>query len=429
MLGAIRLLQVDDDPGFAELTATFLEQEDEAFEVTWEPTAAEALDRVGTATFDCIVSDYEMPGQNGLELLDKIRQQYPDLPFVLFTGKGSEEVASDAISAGVTDYLQKARGPDQFAVLANRVRNAVERWHAQREAQRTQTVIDALTEQSNELILVINGESIIQFASEASETIFGYPPEQLKGRSMTDLMPERYRVVHNQSMARYLETNRQSISWRSVDFVGLHRAGHEIPVSVSFSEFEDEGELRFVGTIRDIEERWVRERERQEWLEFFQRIYQLTTNRELTFEEKLDHLLAAGSEHLNLPYGFLTRIETTNGTEQGTQTITRAYGNHDAIEVGTSCSLSESYCRQTIINDGFLTVPDAVASGWAEDPAYKRFDLGSYIGASVEVHDELYGTLCFASHTPCRDTFSETEESFVQLVAKWAGYEMERQRL
>jgi PAS domain S-box-containing protein len=426
MSDAIRLLQVDDDPGFAELTATFLEQEHEAFDVVWVSTAAEALEQMRSVTIDCVVSDYEMPGQNGLEFLQEVRNQHPNLPFILFTGKGSEEVASDAISTGVTDYLQKARGAEQFAVLANRVRNAVERWRAQREAARTQTVIDALTDQSNELILVIDEKSVIQFASEASKTIFGYPQEQLTGMSLTDLMPERYRAVHLESLARYLETSEQAMPCQSADFVGLHRAGHEMPVSVSFSQFEDEGDVQFVGTIRDIEERWVRERERQEWLEFFQQIYQLTTNRKLTFEAKLDQLLAAGSEHLNLPYGFLTRIEMANGSEQGTQTITRAHGDHKLIDVGTSCSLSESYCRQTIINDGFLTVSDAVASGWAEDPAYERFELGSYIGASVEVNDNLYGTLCFASRAPCRDAFTETEESFVKLVAKWIGYEMER---
>jgi DNA-binding NarL/FixJ family response regulator len=74
-----------------------------------------------------------MPGMDGIEFLQAVREEFPDLPFILFTGKGSEAVASEAISAGVTDYLQKDTGTNQYTVLTNRVRNAVKRREAERE--------------------------------------------------------------------------------------------------------------------------------------------------------------------------------------------------------------------------------------------------------------------------------------------------------
>jgi PAS domain S-box-containing protein len=123
----IRVLLVDDDEAFADLTADYLRRETDDFEVTTRPAAAPALDYLGDADVDCVVSDHDMPEKVGLELLDAVRDDHPDLPFVLFTGKGSEEIASDAISAGVTDYLQKGGGTDKYAVLANTVRNAVEK--------------------------------------------------------------------------------------------------------------------------------------------------------------------------------------------------------------------------------------------------------------------------------------------------------------
>ncbi|MFB6184190.1 MAG: GAF domain-containing protein [Haloarculaceae archaeon] len=131
---AIRVLHVDDDPGFAELTVDALENEDDGFEVETVRHASDGLARLEETTYDCIVSDYQMPGRNGIEFLDAVREEYPDVPFVLFTGKGSEEVASEAISAGATDYLQKRGGTEQYELLANRVRNAVEQYRATRRA-------------------------------------------------------------------------------------------------------------------------------------------------------------------------------------------------------------------------------------------------------------------------------------------------------
>lgn len=131
---SIRVLHVDDEPDFAELAATFVEREDDRFDIQTATSASEGLDSLASDDFDCVVSDYNMPAQNGIEFLEDVRADYPDLPFILFTGKGSEEVASDAISAGVTDYLQKGSGFEQYELLANRVLNAVEQYRSKQRA-------------------------------------------------------------------------------------------------------------------------------------------------------------------------------------------------------------------------------------------------------------------------------------------------------
>ncbi|MFC6873966.1 hybrid sensor histidine kinase/response regulator [Halobellus marinus] len=133
MAESIRVLHVDDDSSIGELTATLLEREDERIEVQTAASTDEGLAIAAEQSIDCIVSDYEMLGRSGLDFLEAVREDQPDLPFILYTGKGSEEVASDAISAGVTDYLQKGVGADQYALLANRIRNAVEGY---RDSQR-----------------------------------------------------------------------------------------------------------------------------------------------------------------------------------------------------------------------------------------------------------------------------------------------------
>jgi PAS domain S-box-containing protein len=137
----IRVLHVDDDLSLLELTGEFLEREDNRLVLETATSAGEGLDQIGDRPPDCIVSDYDMPGKNGIEFLQAVRETYPDLPFILFTGKGSESVASDAIAAGVTDYLQKGPGTEQYGLLANRITNAVQAQRATQEATRQEELM------------------------------------------------------------------------------------------------------------------------------------------------------------------------------------------------------------------------------------------------------------------------------------------------
>ena len=144
----IRVLHVDEEPDFADMAATLLEREAERFSIETATSATEGLDRLTESTFDCIVSGYDMPRRNGIAFLERVRETYPELPFVLFTGKGSEEIASEAISTGVTDYLQKGTGPERYELLANRIINAVDAYRsrqlAQERTRRLETLISNL---------------------------------------------------------------------------------------------------------------------------------------------------------------------------------------------------------------------------------------------------------------------------------------------
>ena len=86
---AIRVLHVDDDPAFVDMVATFLEREDDRIDVVTATSGTDGLTILDERAVDCIVSDYDVPGLNGIEFLERVRQEYGDLPFVLFTGKGT----------------------------------------------------------------------------------------------------------------------------------------------------------------------------------------------------------------------------------------------------------------------------------------------------------------------------------------------------
>jgi len=156
-------------------------------------------------------------------------------------------------------------------------------------------------------------------------------------------------------------------------------------------------------------------------------LYEVTTDRDSTFEEKIAQLLERGCEYLELPVGYLTRLEIDDEhTPSGTQTVVQSHGDHELLEPGETCPLSEAYCHKTIQTDGLLAVEDATGAGMADGPAHERFGLDCYIGGNVLVDGQLYGTLCFASTTPHDGGFSELDRTVVRMMAEWVSYELER---
>ncbi len=251
----IHVLHVDDEPDFAGMAAEFIRRQDERFDVETATSASKALERLRSNNIHCIVSDFDMPGQNGIEFLEAVRTENPNLPFILYTGKGSEEVASDAISAGVTDYLQKETGTGQYEILANRISNAVERYRFEAAAERTRAQFQAIAEHSADTIVIIDAGGEVQFVNPAIKVQLGYDPDEVEGAQLTEIVPERLQDRHIDRFTRYLATGERTVDWSNVEFPGQHKDGSEVPLSISYSEFEQDGERRFIGILRDISER------------------------------------------------------------------------------------------------------------------------------------------------------------------------------
>ena len=183
MTDDIHVLHVDDDVAFSDMVATFLEREDDRISVETVHTADHALDQLDTVQFDCVVSDYDMPGTNGIEFLRAVRQDASDLPFILYTGKGSEEVASEAIAAGVTGYFQKENGTSQYALLANRISNAVETFQARQELdERTRQLETLFSNLPGMVYRCLNepGWPKETVEGEAVEPMTGYTPDMME---------------------------------------------------------------------------------------------------------------------------------------------------------------------------------------------------------------------------------------------------------
>jgi PAS domain S-box-containing protein len=263
----VEILHVDDDPQFVDLTKTCLEREVEWFSVTTATSVEEGHEILDTQDIHCIVSDYDMPGSTGIEFLTQVRECHTDLPFILYTGKGSEEVASDAITAGVTDYLQKGSGTSQYTILANRIENAVAQRRAEAEVEQTRQQLAEVTENVTDCIWLFDRDwEEILFVS-GYEQVYNRPVENLEQnpRDFLSVTKEEDRPLVRQQMAELSSGEKIDVEYRLAD---------EDPtwVWVKGSPITDEDGtvVRVAGFSRDVTERKAQEREFERLSERYQ---------------------------------------------------------------------------------------------------------------------------------------------------------------
>lgn len=249
----ISVLHVDDEGTFLEMAADRLERKDDRFVVTTATSATDGLEHLADGQVDCVLSDYDMPGMDGLAFLKAVRDRHPALPFILLTGRGSEEVASKAISAGVTDYLQKGGGEDQYSLLANRIRNAVAGDRAQQERPRHLKAIET----AQEGISILDPEGQFIYVNESFATLYGYEPAELLGADWELLYPSAD-VAEIREEA--IPEARQHGFWRG-ESVGIRADGDTFIGDHTLSTTEEGG---FVCTVRDITDQTERRRELRE---------------------------------------------------------------------------------------------------------------------------------------------------------------------
>ncbi|MFA4859662.1 PAS domain S-box protein [Methanoregula sp.] len=178
----ITLLYVDDEPELLELGKVFLERSGD-FSVSVASSAAEGLDLLSRQAFDAIISDYQMPVMDGIDFLKQVRTTYNGIPFILFTGRGREEVVIEAINNGADFYLQKGGDPKaQFAELRHKLLIALDRRRAvdalRNSEQRLADIINFLPDAT----FAINTDGEVIAWNKAFEEMSGIPAESMIGK-------------------------------------------------------------------------------------------------------------------------------------------------------------------------------------------------------------------------------------------------------
>ncbi|WP_416838448.1 PAS domain S-box protein [Haloferax sp. DFSO52] len=252
----ISVLLVGGEPGIAAVASEVLAAHP-SIETEVVATPAEAFARIDFSNVDCLVSEQAFSNTTGIDFLRDVRDSHPNLPFILFTRHGSEAVASDAISAGVTDYLRNDLSAETFDVLAHRIVEAVSAARTSRTRDQLFQWYEAIVEESHVGLYVVRNGRIV-FANDYLLTLLGYELTDVIGHRIVDFVAEHDRQVVEERVAPQTDGGVESMTY-TVDIINEH--GHPVTLELTSRRVTVGDETVNVGAATDVTARLASERE------------------------------------------------------------------------------------------------------------------------------------------------------------------------
>ena len=185
---AISVLHVDDDASILNVTKMILNMEGN-FKIESASSVDEALKKLEDKKYDVVVSDFEMPQKNGLDFLKELRGKNNHVPFILFTGKGREEVAVLALNIGADGYYNKHGSPETvYGELAHGIKKAAQRKKAEDALHISEEKFSkAFKNGPNAVTITRLSDGKIIEANDSIVNLLGYVPEEIFGRTTLEL--------------------------------------------------------------------------------------------------------------------------------------------------------------------------------------------------------------------------------------------------
>ena len=195
MNAPIRVLVVDDAIDYAEMVVELI-RSSEAWagaSMAVAGTYDNAVRALTAESYDIAFVDYWLGARDGLALLREVRARGVDTPIIILTAYGAEDVAVQAMKAGAADYLAKTQV--SVEALDRGIRHALalraeerQRHHAEHALRASEERFRALVENSSDVLILIDAEGRVQYASPSSAPPLGWTPDQVRGRSIFDFV-------------------------------------------------------------------------------------------------------------------------------------------------------------------------------------------------------------------------------------------------
>jgi PAS domain S-box-containing protein len=259
----IAVLYVDEEAGMRDVAQLYLQRSGDMI-VDTVPSGIHALESVTNRRYDVIVSDYHMPGLNGIELLKRLRGTGDKTPFILFTGRGREEVVIEALNNGASFYLQKGGNPKaQFAELQHMIEQAVERRRIEASLRLTQYSVDCASDE----VFWFDPAGKFIYVNDAACYSLGYSRDELLKMSVHDIDPNYPQSLWADRICQLREKGSVTIESRH-----KKKDGTTFPVEITCNYFTLNGTEYIFAFSRDITTRKQAEEALQESERFFRTV-------------------------------------------------------------------------------------------------------------------------------------------------------------
>ncbi len=245
----IQVLHVDDDMAQLDIAKQILIDLNSNLAVESVTTVEEAFTKLSANSYDIILSDYEMPQKNGLDFLRELRKQKINIPFILFTGKGREEVAIQALNLGADGYYNKQGSPETvYGELIHGIETIYERRQIKQALEESERRYSALMEQATVAIFVHDTKGRIIDVNQRACKNLGYSKEEIVSMTITDI---------DNTAVEKIALWPKVLSGETFTFESINKRkdGSIFHVEVSIGPIKIGKETLVMGLLRDITER------------------------------------------------------------------------------------------------------------------------------------------------------------------------------
>ena len=295
------------------------------------------------------------------------------------------------------------------------------------ELERSETILRNI----HDIVCTVDRDGVVQFSNAAADRrITGDDGGQLEGRRLTDVIGRRVSEADTERFSKAIESS----------FDRLEGDGGVAELYDSDLQFEFDtgdgtrtldvrttpisrpGGDHILVVARDVTDRSEATRQLERERDALQELQAVMGKSDLSAETRLEELLKVGCHTLGLEIGIVSRIQDS------VYTVRATHAPEAEIRAGDRFDVESTYCSEVVASDSVRSFADAVADGRQTHPAYREFELESYIGAPLVVDGDHYGTVSFSSPTTRVTPFGALERTFVELVAQLVATEISRDR-
>lgn len=299
------ILHLEDNVNDAELVCSTLEANGVDCEVTRVDTKTDFISAIEQHSYDLIISAYTLPSFNGLTALKIAHQKSPEIPFIFVSTTIGEDVAIESLLSGATDYVLKQKISRLVPAVMRALGEAGERKERKR-AEAALRVSEArfrgLLESAPDPIVIAATRGEIVFVNIQTEKVFGYSRDELFGKSIECLIPERFRAKHKDHMKRFALDPKARPMGTKLDLVALRKDCTEFSVDIMLSPLQMNDEFAVLAVIRNVTE--IKRAEED--------IRNAEVRYRTLFQQSPDGIVVIDPENL-LPIEFNERVHTQLG--------------------------------------------------------------------------------------------------------------------